>query len=209
MFETTKNLEHKKEALKIILVSEGFKKLPYNDKAKKDGSGYLTIGYGINLQERNWLIAVLNELGLFGDITTLDSIADIRALDNTDNKAMIDDFYNITKQIVTDATISTTQTQLNALLRKHKEVDNENFEITKEQGLNIKEIVSETIFNGVATVNDKTLKIDKETNEYAGILSYSFNVGLESQEYLFSECNKDNNSRFLSFFTLRYGVNFF
>ncbi|STQ91998.1 hypothetical protein [Helicobacter fennelliae] len=208
MFETTENLEYKKEALKIILVSEGFKKLPYNDKAKKDGSGYLTIGYGINLQVRDWLIAVLNELGIFGDITTLDSVADIRALDNTDNKAMIDNFYGITKKIVTDDTISATQTQLNTLLRKHKGVNSGNFEITKEQGLNIKEIVSETIFNGVATVNDKTLKINKETNEYAGILSYAFNVGLQSQEYLFRECNKDNNSRFLSFFTLRYGVNF-
>lgn len=208
MFETTKNLEYKKEALKIILASEGFKKLPYNDRAKNDNSGYLTIGYGINLQIRNWLIATLNELGLFGNIANLNSIADINALDNKDNKAMIDEFYNITKQVITDTTINNVRIQLNNLLKKYNGASSASFEITKEQGLNIKEIVSETIFNGVSAVNNKTLKMDKETNEYAGILSYAFNVGNDSRKYFFDICNKDKDNRFLAFFTLRYGVNF-
>ena len=43
MFNTTKNIEYEKEVLKIILVSEDFKKSPYNDRAKGDNSGYLTI----------------------------------------------------------------------------------------------------------------------------------------------------------------------
>ncbi|MFV0948468.1 hypothetical protein K1X25_10510, partial [Campylobacter jejuni] len=208
MFETTKNLEYKKEALKIILASEGFKKLPYNDRAKNDNSGYLTIGYGINLQIRNWLIATLNELGLFGSVKDLKSEKDIEALDNKDNKAMIDKFYNITKQVVTDTTINNVRIQLNNLLKKYNGASSASFEITKEQGLNIKEIVSETIFNGVSAVNDKTLKMDEETNEYAGILSYAFNVGDDSRKYFFDICNKDKDNRFLAFFTLRYGVNF-
>ncbi|EFC31068.1 hypothetical protein [Campylobacter jejuni] len=208
MFETTKNLEYKKEALKIILASEGFKKLPYNDRAKNDNSGYLTIGYGINLQIRNWLIATLNELGLFGSVKDLKSEKDIEALDNKDNKAMIDEFYNITKQVVTDTTINNVRIQLNNLLKKYNGASSASFEITKEQGLNIKEIVSETIFNGVSAVNDKTLKMDEETNEYAGILSYAFNVGDDSRKYFFDICNKDKDNRFLAFFTLRYGVNF-
>ncbi|HEB7556462.1 TPA: hypothetical protein RZH79_001674, partial [Campylobacter coli] len=45
------------------------------------------------------------------------------------------------------------------LLKKYNGASSASFEITKEQGLNIKEIVSETIFNGVSAVNDKTLKI--------------------------------------------------
>ncbi|EKJ5635797.1 hypothetical protein PJO00_001814 [Campylobacter coli] len=154
------------------------------------------------------MIATLNELGLFGNIANLNSIADINALDNKDNKAMIDEFYNITKQVITDTTINNVRIQLNNLLKKYNGASSASFEITKEQGLNIKEIVSETIFNGVSAVNDKTLKIDKETNEYAGILSYAFNVGNNSVKYFFDECKKDKDNRFLIFFTLRYGVNF-
>ncbi|HEB7554556.1 TPA: hypothetical protein RZH69_001552 [Campylobacter coli] len=105
------------------------------------------------------MIATLNELGLFGNIANLNSIADINALDNKDNKAMIDEFYNITKQVITDTTINNVRIQLNNLLKKYNGASSASFEITKEQGLNIKEIVSETIFNGVSAVNDKTLKI--------------------------------------------------
>ncbi|WP_246023815.1 hypothetical protein [Campylobacter taeniopygiae] len=209
MFDTTKNLEYKKEALKIILVSEGFSVLPYNDHAKEDGSGFLTIGYGVNLQVRNWLIATLNELGLFGDVIELRSEKDIEALYNKANKAKIDEFYNITKQIVTDTTINSVRIRLNNLLKKYKGSSSASFEITKEQGLNIKKIVSEAIFSKVSVVNDKTLKMDEETNEYAGILSYAFNVGTDPRKYFFDTCNKDKDNRFLAFFTLRYGVNFF
>ncbi|WP_334094899.1 hypothetical protein [Helicobacter typhlonius] len=202
MFETTKNTKYLEDTLNLLKVVEGFREQPYGDTR-----GILTIGYGTNLQVKNWLIAVLNELGLFGDITTLDSIADIRALDNTDSKTMIDEFYNITKEIVSNDTIGNTRTQLNDLLKKYDNAQSD-FKLTKEQGIKIKKIASNNIFQNASNINDKTLKIDKETNEYAGILSYAFSVGLESQEYLFRECNKDNNSRFLSFFTLRYGVNF-
>ena len=207
MFETTKNTKYLEDTLELLKVVEGFRKLPYNDKAKEDDSGYLTIGYGINLQERNWLIAVLNELGLFGSVITLDSIADIRALDNTDNKTMIDEFYNITKEIVTNDTIGNTRTQLNGLLKKYDNAQSD-FKLTKEQGIKIKKIASNNIFQNASSINDKTLKMDKETNEYASILSYAFNVGIESRKYFFNTCIKDRYNRFLAFFTLRYGVNF-
>ncbi|GAD20191.1 hypothetical protein [Helicobacter fennelliae] len=206
MFETTKNTKYLEDTLELLKVVEGFRKLPYNDKAKEDDSGYLTIGYGINLQERNWLIAVLNELGLFGSVKDLKTKEDIEALDNKANKAKIDEFYNITKQIVTNDNISTIRTQLNDLLKKY--TGQSSFKLNKEQAIKIKKIASDSIFDYTSRINDKTLKMDKETNEYAGILSYAFNVGNDSRKYFFDICNKDKDNRFLSFFTLRYGVNF-
>ncbi|WP_034345733.1 hypothetical protein [Helicobacter trogontum] len=95
MFETTKNTEYLEDLFKFLKVVEGFGALPYNDHAKGD-KGYLTIGYGANLQERSWIIATLNELGLFGSVKDLKTQEDIEALDN---KAKIDEFYNITQYV--------------------------------------------------------------------------------------------------------------
>ncbi|EMZ36974.1 hypothetical protein [Helicobacter bilis] len=92
MFETTENRNYLEDTSNLLKVVEGFRKLPYNDKARKDGSGYLTIGYGINLQVRTWLVAVLNELGVFGEIREVESENNIQALDNLENKAIIDEF---------------------------------------------------------------------------------------------------------------------
>ncbi|EEO24451.1 MULTISPECIES: hypothetical protein [Helicobacter] len=203
MFETTKNTEYLEDLFKFLKVVEGFSALPYNDKANKDGSGNLTIGYGANLQVRNWLIATLNELGLFGSVKDLKTKEDIEALDN---KAKIDEFYNITKQIVANDNISTIRTQLNDLLKKY--TGQSSFKLNKEQAIKIKKIASDSIFDYTSRINDKTLKMDKETNEYAGILSYAFNVGNNPRKYFFDICNKDKDNRFLAFFTLRYGVNF-
>ena len=205
MFETTKNTEYLEDLFKFLKVVEGFSALPYNDHANGD-KGYLTIGYGANLKERNWLIATLNELGLFGSVKDLKTKEDIEALDNKANKAKIDEFYNITKQIVTNDNISTIRTQLNDLLKKY--TGQSSFKLNKEQAIKIKKIASDSIFDYTSRINDKTLKMDKETNEYAGILSYAFNVGNDSRKYFFDICNKDKDNRFLSFFTLRYGVNF-
>ncbi|WP_337196226.1 hypothetical protein [Campylobacter sp. B0100352/1] len=206
MFETTKNTEYLEHLFKFLKVVEGFSALPYNDHANHD-KGNLTIGYGANLQERKWLIATLNELGLFGDVIELKSKKDTEALDNKANKAKIDEFYNITKQIVTDTTINSVRIRLNELLKKY--TGQSSFKLTKEQAIKVKKIASDSIFSEVSVVNDKTLKMDEETNEYAGILSYAFNVGTASIKYFFNTCNKDKDNRFLAFFTLRYGVNFF
>ena len=205
MFETTKNTEYLEDLFKFLKVVEGFGALPYNDHAKGD-KGYLTIGYGANLKERSWIIATLNELGLFGSVKDLKTKEDIEALDNKANKAKIDEFYNITKQIVTNDNISTIRTQLNDLLKKY--TGQSGFKLNKEQAIKIKKIASNSIFDYTSRINDKTLKMDKETNEYAGILSYAFNVGNDSRKYFFDICNKDKDNRFLAFFTLRYGVNF-
>ncbi len=201
MFETTKNTEYLEDLFKFLKVVEGFGALPYNDS-----QGYLTIGYGANLKERSWIIATLNELGLFGSVKDLKTKEDIEALDNKANKAKIDEFYNITKQIVTNDNISTIRTQLNDLLKKY--TGQSSFKLNKEQAIKIKKIASNSIFDYTSRINDKTLKMDKETNEYAGILSYAFNVGNDSRKYFFDICNKDKDNRFLAFFTLRYGVNF-
>ncbi|TLD79366.1 hypothetical protein LS81_010565, partial [Helicobacter trogontum] len=201
MFETTKNTEYLEDLFKFLKVVEGFGALPYNDS-----QGYLTIGYGANLQERSWIIATLNELGLFGSVKDLKTKEDIEALDNKANKAKIDEFYNITKQIVTNDNISTIRTQLNDLLKKY--TGQSSFKLNKEQAIKIKKIASDSIFDYTSRINDKTLKMDKETNEYAGILSYAFNVGNNPRKYFFDICNKDKDNRFLAFFTLRYGVNF-
>ncbi len=201
MFETTKNTEYLEDLFKFLKVVEGFGALPYNDS-----QGYLTIGYGANLKERSWIIATLNELGLFGSVKDLKTKEDIEVLDNKANKAKIDEFYNITKQIVTNDNISTIRTQLNDLLKKY--TGQSSFKLNKEQAIKIKKIASNSIFDYTSRINDKTLKMDKETNEYAGILSYAFNVGNDSRKYFFDICNKDKDNRFLAFFTLRYGVNF-
>ncbi len=201
MFETTKNTEYLEDLFKFLKVVEGFGALPYNDS-----QGYLTIGYGANLKERSWIIATLNKLGLFGSVKDLKTKEDIEALDNKANKAKIDEFYNITKQIVTNDNISTIRTQLNDLLKKY--TGQSSFKLNKEQAIKIKKIASNSIFDYTSRINDKTLKMDKETNEYAGILSYAFNVGNDSRKYFFDICNKDKDNRFLAFFTLRYGVNF-
>lgn len=59
MFETTQNINYKESVLEILKIVEGFGNIPYND-----GKNILTIGYGINLRIKNWLIVVLNELGV-------------------------------------------------------------------------------------------------------------------------------------------------
>ncbi|OEX79497.1 hypothetical protein [Campylobacter jejuni] len=203
MFETTKNTEYLEDLSNFLKVVEGFSALPYNDS-----KGILTIGYGANLRERNWLIATLNELGLFGSVKDLKSEKDIEALDNEDkdNKTKINEFYNITQKEVTNDDIDTIRKQLDDLLRKYTEQSS--FKLNKEQAIKIKKITSDDIFQTASKFNNQTLKMDEETNEYAGILSYAFNVNGSSRKYFFDICNKDKDNRFLAFFTLRYGVNF-
>ncbi|PZT47163.1 hypothetical protein B6S12_10540, partial [Helicobacter valdiviensis] len=206
MFETTKNTEYLEDVFKFIKAIEGFGALPYNDEANEDKSGNLTIGYGANLRERNWLIVVLNELGLFGSVKDLKTKEDAEALDNIDNKVKINEFHNITKQIVTNNSISTIRMQLDDLLQQY--TTQSSFKLTKEQAIKIKKVILNGIFQDTSKINNQTLKMDEETNEYAGILSYAFNVGDDSRKYFFDICNKDKDNRFLAFFTLRYGVNF-
>ncbi|MCX2683368.1 hypothetical protein OQH60_06045 [Campylobacter sp. MIT 21-1685] len=87
MFETTQNTNYLEDTSNLLKIVEGFRKQPYGDTKE-----ILTIGYGINLQVRTWLVAVLNELGVFGEIREVESENNIQALDNLENKAIIDEF---------------------------------------------------------------------------------------------------------------------
>lgn len=132
---------------------------------------------------------------------------DLEILDNKNNKHIIDEFYSITKNKISND-LSLKIKKLNELISKYKNIDNLKFEINKNKGLNVKTLTSDIIFDKVSNINEESLDVSKETDEYGAFLSYSYNVDLSSRKYLFYECNRNKNSRFLSFFTLRYGVNF-